>query len=168
MWSTLGANSLAPLAQTRHHRRVDFELDDDPARIDVDVVWRFMSTEAYWGRWRDRAAVERQLAGAWRVVGAYRRDTGQLVGFARALSDGVALAYLADVFVVGDARGHGVGTALVTAMIDDGPGAGFRWMLHTAGAHDLYRRFGFTEPDATYLERPGRHAPISEPAPGTA
>jgi GNAT superfamily N-acetyltransferase len=140
---------------------VDFELDDDPRRIDVDLVWAFMSTQAYWARWRDRASVERQLNGSWRVVGAYR-GTGEMVGFARAMSDGVALAYLADVFVVEEARGHGLGKALVQAMIDDGPGAEFRWMLHTADAHDLYRRFGFREPDDTYLERPGKHAPVSE------
>jgi hypothetical protein len=42
-------------------------------------------------------------------------------------------------------------------MIDDGPGAGFRWMLHTADAHGLYRRFGFSVPDGgCFLERPGR------------
>jgi len=140
---------------------VDFELDDDPRRIDVDVVWAFMSTQAYWGRWRDRATVERQLHGSWRVVGAYS-DTGEMVGFARAVSDGVAFGYLADVFVVEEARGHGLGKALVNAMVDDGPGAEFRWMLHTSDAHDLYRRFGFREPDDTYLERPGKHAPISE------
>ncbi|MFD2422066.1 GNAT family N-acetyltransferase [Amycolatopsis pigmentata] len=142
---------------------MDYELDDDPARIDVDVVWRFMSTEAYWGRWRDRAKVERQLAGSWRVVGAYRADTGAMVGFARAVSDGVALAYLADVFVLAEARGGGVGKALIRTMIDEGPGADFRWMLHTADAHGLYRSFGFREPDTTYLERPGKQAPISEP-----
>jgi GNAT superfamily N-acetyltransferase len=140
-----------------------YELDDDRDRVDVDVVWRFMSTQAYWARWREREHVERQLAGAWRVVGAYRAGTGAMIGFARALSDGVALAYLADVFVVDEARGHGVGKALVRAMIDDGPGAGFRWMLHTSDAHELYRRFGFREPDATNLERPGgKHAPIGE------
>jgi GNAT superfamily N-acetyltransferase len=141
---------------------VEFEIDDNPARVDVDIVWRFMSTKAYWARWRDRDHVERQLAGAWRVVGAYRTDTGSMIGYARAISDGVALAYLADVFVVDEARGHGVGKALVRAMIDDGPGAEFRWMLHTSDAHELYRRFGFHEPDATYLERPGKHAPINE------
>lgn len=142
---------------------MDYELDDDPDRIDVDVVWTFMSTQAYWGRWRDRAQVERQLAGSWRIVGAYERGTGAMVGLARAISDGVALAYLADVFVLDGARGQGLGKALVKAMIDDGPGAEFRWMLHTADAHELYRRFGFTEPDATYLERPGKNAPVGGP-----
>jgi GNAT superfamily N-acetyltransferase len=145
----------------RHHRRVaisrthaGYQLDDDPARVDRDVVWRFLSQEAYWGRWRGRGDVERQLDGAWRVVGAYATATGAMVGFARALSDGVALAYLADVFVVPEHRGHGIGTALVAAMIEDGSGAGFRWMLHTYDAHGLYAKFGFAAPDPTYLERP--------------
>jgi GNAT superfamily N-acetyltransferase len=132
------------------------EYDDDPARIDRDAVWAFLSTEAYWGRWRDRATVEAQLQGAWRVVGAYETSTGRLVGFARAVSDGVQLAYLADVFVVGEHRGRGIGRGLVTAMIDDGPGARFRWLLHTADAHGLYRQHGFAEPDATLLERRAR------------
>lgn len=146
---------------------MDFELDDDPNRVDVDTVWMFLSTQAYWGRWRDRSQVERQLAGSWRVVGAYRRDTGAMVGFARAISDGVALAYLADVFVLDEARGVGLGKALIHAMIEEGPGADFRWMLHTADAHGLYRRFGFHEPDASYLERAGKHAPINERHSGT-
>jgi GNAT superfamily N-acetyltransferase len=149
----------------------EFEIDDDLTRVDRDVVWEFMSTEAYWGRFRDRAKVERQLAGAWRVVAAYRVDDGAMIGFARAFSDGEASAYLADVFVVTEARGQGVGKALVRAMIEEGPGPHFRWMLHTADAHELYRGFGFAEPDATYLERPGRHPDVTaarEPlAPGT-
>jgi GNAT superfamily N-acetyltransferase len=132
------------------------EYDDDPARVDRDAVWAFLSTDAYWARWRDRATVEAQLDRAWRVVGAYDAGSGRLVGFARALSDGVALAYLADVFVVPDRRGRGIGHGLVSAMIDEGPGALFRWLLHTADGHGLYREHGFAEPDATLLERPSR------------
>jgi GNAT superfamily N-acetyltransferase len=143
---------------------VDFETDDDRDRIDVDVVWAFLSEQAYWGRWRGRSHVEQQLAGAWRLVGAYA--DGRMVGFARAISDGVSIAYLADVFVVEEARGHGVGKALVRAMVDDGPGAEFRWMLHTADAHTMYERFGFRVPDDTYLERPGaKQAVVSDALP---
>jgi predicted N-acetyltransferase YhbS len=47
-----------------------------------------------------------------------------------------------------------VGTRLVRAMIEQGPGAGFVWMLHTRDAHALYARFGFAPPqDARYMER---------------
>jgi GNAT superfamily N-acetyltransferase len=130
------------------------EFDDDPARVDLDALWSFLSRDAYWGRWRTREVVERQLASAWRVVGAYA--DGRMVGFARAVSDGVGLAYLADVYVAPPSRRRGVGIGLVAAMIEEGPGAAFRWMLHTADAHGLYARFGFAPPDATYLERPGR------------
>jgi GNAT superfamily N-acetyltransferase len=137
-----------------------YTIDDDPARIDRDVVWQFLSTEAYWGRWRERADLERQLDGAWRMVGAYD-ETGAMVGFARAVSDGVIVAYLADVFVLEPHRGRGVAEAIVTEMIENGEGSDFRWMLHTADAHGLYRKFGFTDPNDRYLERPS-----SRPAPG--
>jgi GNAT superfamily N-acetyltransferase len=133
-----------------------YELDDDPGRVEADAVWEFLSTEAYWGRSRTRADFETQLATAWRLVGAYETATGRLVGFARGISDGVAYGYLSDVFVTADARGAGLGKELVATMIDRGPGAGFRWSLHTSDAHGLYRQFGFAPPDERYLERPSR------------
>jgi GNAT superfamily N-acetyltransferase len=129
-------------------------LTADAGRVDRDALWGFLSTGAYWGRWRTREQVEAQVDSAWRVVSAHLE--GRMVGFARAVSDGVALAYLADVYVLPEIRGSGVGRALVAAMIESGPGAGFRWMLHTRDAHGLYGEFGFHEPDATYLERAGR------------
>lgn len=67
---------------------------------------------------------EASLDSAWRLVGADEDDA--LVGFARAFSDRVALAYLADVYV------------------DD----------HTRDAHGLYERFGFAPGDDRFLERP--------------
>ena len=137
-----------------------YSVDADPTRIDRDVVWQFLSTEAYWGRWRERADLERQLDGAWRMVGAYD-STGAMVGFARAVSDGVIVAYLADVFVLAEHRGHGIAIGLLTEMIENGEGSDFRWMLHTADAHGLYQRFGFAAPNDRYLERPS-----SRPAPG--
>jgi GNAT superfamily N-acetyltransferase len=138
------------LAETR------YETDDDPRRVDLDVVWTFLSTEAYWGRWRTREQVEAQVRAAWRVVGVYEVDSGAMVGFARAFSDGVTSAYLADVFVTAGARGHGLGKELVAEMIERGPGVAMRWMLHTADAHGLYQQFGFEKPDEKYLERPGK------------
>lgn len=83
-----------------------YGFDDDPSRVDLDVVWSFLSSEAYWGRWRTREDVVRQVSGAWRVVGLYHGQ--HMVGFARAVSDGVALAYLADVFVLPGHLGQGL------------------------------------------------------------
>ena len=44
-------------------------------------------------------------------------------------------------------------------MIDDGPGAQFRWTLFTGDAHGLYAQFGFGAPDSTAMVRP-RSQPI--------
>lgn len=133
---------------------MDYDLDDDPRRVQRDQVWQWLSTEAYWGRWRERADFEQQLDSAWRVVGAYLSDTGEQVGFARAVSDGVAFAYLADVVVAPQHQRRGVGTALLSRMIDEGPGREYRWILFTRDGHPLYERFGFRAPDQTIMERP--------------
>jgi GNAT superfamily N-acetyltransferase len=140
--------------------RPTYVFDDDPDRIDRDVVWRFMTEHAYWGQWRDRAIVEKQIDVSWRTVGCYDAE-GTMVGFARAISDGISLAYLADVFVVPEHRGHGLGVALLDFMIEQGPGPHFRWMLHTGDAHGLYAKAGFRAPDSTFLERPARPPAVS-------
>jgi GNAT superfamily N-acetyltransferase len=142
-------------------RAVSYDFDDDVARIDVDAAWGLLSQHAYWGRWRTREDLEKQITGAWRVVGCYESGSGAMVGFARAVSDGVGLAYLADVYVLPEHRGRRLGERLVRAMVDDGPGAGFRWLLHTADGHGLYERFGFRPPAGDLLERP--HASARRP-----
>ena len=63
-----------------------YELDDDPARLDLVAIWAFLSTEAYWGRARTRELFERQVRGAARVMGLYHRD--EQVGFERHGSPG--------------------------------------------------------------------------------
>ena len=128
-------------------------MDDDPSRVDLDAVWEFLSTEAYWGRSRTREIVEHQISTAWRIVGAYEVASGKLVGFMRALSDGYTIAYLADVFVLPEHRGHGLSVRMLRKMIDEGAGARFRWMLHTRDAHGLYAKFGFGPPSARLVER---------------
>jgi GNAT superfamily N-acetyltransferase len=130
-----------------------FELDDDPARIDRDEVHRFLSQESYWARGRPREVVERLLDVSARLVGVYGAD-GRQLGFSRTVSDGVAVAYLADVYVHPDVRGHGLGVELVRFSVDEGPFARARWFLNTDDAHDLYERFGFGAPDATVMTRP--------------
>jgi ribosomal protein S18 acetylase RimI-like enzyme len=120
-----------------------FELDDDPERIDVDAVHAFISEESYWGKGRTRELVVQTIVGSLRVVGLYHRD--ELVGFARAVSDGATLAYMADVYVLEAYRGRGLGLALVRELVDVGPCRDLHWMLHTADAQGLYSKLGFVD-----------------------
>lgn len=127
------------------------ELDDDPTRIDVDAVHDFLSNHTYWAIGRPRETVERTVREASRVVGLYA--DGRQIGFARAFTDGVSIVYLADVYVLPELRGRGLGKELVREMVEGGPWADQKWLLHTRDAHELYRRFGFGAPSERVMER---------------
>ncbi len=129
-----------------------FELDDDPARLDLDSIHAYLSEASYWAAGRTLEAVEASIAGSARVIGLYRDD--RQLGFARVISDGVTRAYLADVFVLPEARGCGLGKELVREAVDLGPHREVPFVLHTADAHALYARFGFRPAGERVMERP--------------
>jgi GNAT superfamily N-acetyltransferase len=126
------------------------ELDDDPARVDEDAVYAYLAG-SYWAKGRPRETIVRLIRGATRVVGLY--DGGRQVGFARIVSDGVSVAYLADVYVLDQYQGRGLGLELVREAVDNGPHAHVRWLLHTADAHGLYEKVGFGPPGERLMER---------------
>jgi GNAT superfamily N-acetyltransferase len=128
-----------------------FELDDDPGRIDLDAVHEYLANESYWAKGRPRETVGRLVREAQRVVGLYHE--GRQIGFTRTASDGVAFAYLADVYVLPEFRGRGFGLELVRFTVDEGPYADRKWLLHTEDAHALYRKLGFDTPNYKVMER---------------
>ena len=128
-----------------------YELDDDRGRIARDAVHAYIGGVSYWANGRSREVMDRLIDGAARVVGLYHE--GAQIGFTRTLSDGVAQSYLADVYVLEEHRGRGLGVELVRFTVDEGPFASTKWLLHTADAHDLYRKLGFVEPGERTLER---------------
>jgi ribosomal protein S18 acetylase RimI-like enzyme len=130
-----------------------YELDDDPARIDVDAVHRYLAEESYWAHGRPREVVEALVRGATRVVGLYHGH--EQIGFARIFSDGHTLSYLADVYVLPEHRGRGLGVELVRECVEHSPFANTRWLLHTRDAHDLYRKFGFGPVSERLMEKTG-------------
>jgi GNAT superfamily N-acetyltransferase len=127
------------------------ELDDDKGRIDRAEVHRWLSEVSYWATGRPRATQDRLIDQAWRVVGLY--DGARQIGFARAASDGVSFVYLADVYVLEEYRGRGLGEALVRFMVEESEYASVRWILHTTNMHPLYRKLGFGDPDYKVMER---------------
>jgi GNAT superfamily N-acetyltransferase len=124
------------------------EITDDRSRIDLDLVHRELAT-SYWSPGVPRGVVEAAIAGS--ECWSAHRD-GRQVGFARLVTDRATFGYLTDVFVVAEARGEGVGTALVAAVVARADTYGLRRvMLATRDAHGVYRPFGFTDPPAGLL-----------------
>lgn len=132
----------------------DVEISTDPARIDIGLVHRYLST-SYWAPGRSRAIVERSIQHSL-CFGAYHG--GQQVGFGRVVTDFAVFAYLADIFVVPEFQRRGIGKALVRAMMDHPELQGLQLMLlRTRDAHGLYAQFGF-EPVSRPGEIMGRYA----------
>ena len=128
-----------------------YVLDDDPIRIDRGAVHAYLSGESYWAAGRPRDVMDELIDTAARVVGLYH--DGELVGFARVVSDRHTFSYLADVFVLSAHRGKGLGSELVRFSVDEGQLADTKWVLHTRDAHELYRKVGFGVPGQRTMER---------------
>ncbi len=118
-----------------------YELDGDRGRLDRTAVHAFLTTE-YWALGRTRERQDELIDASGHVVGLYHE--GHQVGFARAVDcDAARFVYLADVYVLPEHRGRGLGVELVREIVDHGPYAERTWILHTRDAGSLYERFGF-------------------------
>lgn len=133
-------------------RREEYVLSTDPARLDLGMVHFFLKN-SYWASGVPREVLERSVENSL-VFGLYKSD--EQVGFARVSTDYATFAYLADVFILEEHRGRGLGRWLMEVILSHPELQGFRrWMLATADAHELYRRYGFSELGAPeiFMER---------------
>jgi GNAT superfamily N-acetyltransferase len=141
-------------------RRDGYEISTDPARLDRRTIHEFLRT-SYWAEGVDRETVERAIEHSL-PFGLYSQ-TGAQAGFARAVTDTARFAWLADVFVLPEHRGRGLGVWLVETVLAHPDVQGLRVFLGTRDAHGLYRRFGFVPVDAErMMERPGHGTPSDE------
>ena len=123
----------------------ELRISTDKAELDVPLIHRFLSTQAYWSQGIPEATVARAVAGSL-CFGGYVEGAGQ-VAFARVVSDFATFAYLADVFVLPEHRGCGYSKQLVAGIMAHPQLQGLRrFMLATSDAHGLYAQHGFTAP----------------------
>lgn len=118
-----------------------YSISDDKSTLDVPFIHRFLST-SYWAENIPVETIQRSIEGAV-CFGVYHND--KQVGFARVITDSATFAYLADVFIDENYRGHGLSKWLVEVIMGDPRLQGLRrFMLATRDAHGLYAKFGFT------------------------
>ena len=147
---------------------VHYEIDTDKDRLDIALIHHFLADCSHWARGVPREVVSRSIANSL-AFGLYRG--GEQIGFARVVTDQATFAYLADVFVIAEARGQGLGQWLVETILGHQPLQGLRrWLLVTRDAASLYRRCGFAplRPRLDYLERFDAASDRQEPAPREA
>ncbi len=125
-------------------RRGEYRLTTDPDAIDLDVVVRFLATDAYWasGRTTDD---QRRANAASTCCTPVHEPSGVQVGFARAISDDLRFTWLMDVFVLPDHRGLGLGVWIVECIVER---FGHTTIgLATHDAHGVYAKHGFAPAD---------------------
>jgi GNAT superfamily N-acetyltransferase len=124
------------------HRRGEFFISTDPARLDVAMIYEFL-TNCYWAKGIPRDVVTRAIEHSL-CFGIYD-GSGVQVGFARVISDFSTIAYLGDVFVLESHRGRGLSKWMMEYITQHPSLQNLRrWILLTRDAHGLYRQFGFT------------------------
>lgn len=122
-----------------------YEISADPARLDIDAMHAYLS-RSYWSPGIPRDTVERAARHSL-CFGVFERATGAQVGLARVVTDHATFAYLCDVYVLEEHRGHGLGKRLMDAVMAHPALTGARRaMLGTRDAHGLYARHGFRTP----------------------
>jgi GNAT superfamily N-acetyltransferase len=107
------------------------------------MIHRYLSHESYWAKGVAREVVDRSLD--YSLCLSVHSPDGNQVGLARVITDQATFAWLCDVFILELHRGHGLGKALLQAVISHPQLQSIRRMgLATHDAHGLYAQFGFT------------------------
>lgn len=119
-----------------------FLISDQPSLLQLDAIEEFLA-QAYWAQGRPKEVIIRSIENSL-CFGLYH-DMKQ-VGLARVVTDYATFAWLCDVFIHPSYRGFGLGNWLISSVVNHPMLQGLRrWILATSNAHELYRKYGFSE-----------------------
>lgn len=127
----------------------DFYISTDQSLINMEVVFHFLHHDSYWAQGRSRETLERSISNS--LCFSLFNWRNEQIGFARVITDYAVFAWLLDVFVLNEYRGHGLGKKLISTIMEHPDLQQIRrWGLGTKDAHDLYKKYGFkplTQPE---------------------
>lgn len=128
-----------------HTTQNGFELSSDKSRLDIESIHHFLSQQSYWAKGIPKYIVSKSIQHAF-CIGVYKEN--KQAAFARVVTDYATFAYICDVFVLEEFRGQGLSKWMMEEIMNYHEFHQIRrWSLATRDAHDLYKKFGFREPD---------------------
>ncbi|MGJ7558915.1 GNAT family N-acetyltransferase [Variovorax sp. RB3P1] len=120
---------------------------------DFQAVHHLLMTSGWAHRVGDSKDLSRLIFASQRAVVAVADD--EIVGFARAITDGISNGYVSMVVVAEQHRRRGIGQALVEGLIGSEPD--ITWVLRAGrtGAAEFFAKLGFSA-SSTAMERSRR------------
>lgn len=123
---------------------------------DYERVRQFLSESGWAHRIADPELFAVMMQNTDRTVAAWDGDS--IVGFGRALCDGVSNGYLSMIAVAADKRGQGIGRELVQRLVGDD--AGISWILRAGrGSEEFWSKMGFAVSE-TAMEKARQPKPV--------
>ena len=136
-------------------QNAEYFISTDKVLLDFPLILRFIAEESYWGKGRTVDVMRRAIDNSILCFGLYRKtDTAPAqIGFARVVSDFATFAYLADVFVLSEYRGQGLGRRLVGAICEHPQIRDLKNVALITRTPDFYKPLSFVIHDQTDVRK---------------
>lgn len=117
-------------------------ITSDKNQLDLEFITAFIA-QSYWAKDRTEETMQTLIDNSLNF-GVFLND--KQIGFARVVTDYGQFAYLMDVFIDKEHQGKGYSKILMKHILEHESLKNVKvWRLATSDAHELYRKFGFTE-----------------------
>ena len=121
-------------------KKRNYLISTDKRKLQIKVIHNFL-TNSYWDKGCSLEVVQKKIRNSY-CYGIYHNK--KQIGFCRIISDFITFSYLLDVFVIEEYRGRGLSKWLMKCVMKQPALSKTKsWMLKTADAHGLYKKFGF-------------------------
>ena len=139
-----------------HVQHMNYIITTDKSLMHVEQIHQWLTEKAYWSKGIPFHLVKSAFDNSF-CIGVLSGT--EQVGYGRLITDQTTFAYLADVYVLEEHRGNGLGKLMMQTLFDLDWVKGLRRiMLATTDAHELYRKIGFTP-----LQHPEKIMELSRP-----
>ncbi len=127
------------------------ESKDNLIRVDFVRFWQeedvvnLYRAAGWWKEEMDASRINDLIRGSFLFAVAIDISTGRAVGMGRVISDGIADAYIQDLVVQGDKRSWGVGTMIISKLLEECRIRKITWigLIAEPGKEEFYKSLGF-------------------------
>ena len=109
--------------KTYRMKKNNFFISTSKSKLNLGFIHDYLSNESYWAKNIPLEIVKKSIEGSV-CFGLY--DEEKQIGFARVITDNATFGYLADVFILQQYRGQGLGKYMIQTIIDHPELQGFR------------------------------------------